>query len=150
MLVSQAMRIVRVCVEVEGIGPDSLNHILWKPPPPLPVPYMCGSDVLALYELQKESFAPASSLHIEPANGPLVGVKVFSQLGLHAGINGIQFMYGTGPGTLWGYSDDSASLSFFLDKTERITEVTVYRTGSKVYHVQVSLHACYLPYLGVR
>lgn len=130
------MRIVRI--GGEGIEPDRLDHILWKPPHPWFVPSLCGSDISALCELQKKSFAPASSLHIEPAKGSLITIKVFSQLGSYAGINAIQFVYNSGARTLWGSTNSSASLSFFLDKTERVTEVTVYKIGSIVYHVKVS------------
>lgn len=142
MLVLQAMRIVRI--GAEGIEPDGLDHILWKPPHPVSVPSLSGSDMSALCELQKKSFAPASSLHMEPEKGSLIAIRVFSQLGSHAGINAIQFVYSTGPGTPWGSTDSSASLSFFLDKTERVTQVTIYKIGSIVHHIQVSYYMDYL------
>jgi hypothetical protein len=130
------MRIVRVCAE--GLEQDSLNHVLWTSAPPVHTPYLCGSDILELRKLQTQSFVPASSLHIDPANGCLVAIKVYSKLGPCAGINAIQFLYDTGREQLWGCADDAASLTFFFDETERIIEVNVYKTGSIVCHVQVS------------
>ena len=131
------MRIVRICAG--SLEQDGLGHILWEPVYPLPSPSLSGGDISALYELQQESFAPLSTMRIEPKNGDLTVIRVYSQLGIRAGINAIQFIYDTGFAPLWGCADDAASLSFFLDKEERILEVTVYKIGSVVCHVQVGL-----------
>jgi hypothetical protein len=129
------MRIVRICAKSLE---DDLGHILWSPVYPLPAPSLSGGDIAALSDLQKETFAPLSAMRIEPTDGCLIAIRVYSQLGSRAGINAIQFVYDTGLEPLWGCADDAASLSFFLDKHERVIEVTVYKTESVVYHVQVS------------
>lgn len=132
------MRIVRVC----GLGLEqaNLDQALWKLPRPSSIPYLCDSDITTLHKLQREQFAPASTVHIDPINGHLEAIKVYSQLGFGAGINGMQFVYDTGLVTSWGYVEDSVSIPFFLDKTERIVEVTVYQMDSKVRHIQVRRH----------
>ena len=132
------MRIVRICSG--SLEHDGLGHILWEPIYPLPCPSLSSSDIAALYNLQRESFTALSTIQIEPASGDLTAIRVYSQLGIHAGINAIQFVYDSGHEPLWGCADDTASLSFFLDKEERIIEVTVYEIGSVVRHVQVSRH----------
>jgi hypothetical protein len=134
------MRIVRICAG--GSEHNSLGYI-WKPIDPLPAPSLCDSDIAALYQLQRESFTPTSTIRIAPTNGHLIAIRVYSQLGARAGINAIQFVYDTGLEPLWGCADDAASLSFFLDKEERLIEATIYKVGSVVYHIQVRRHTCY-------
>ena len=130
---------MRICAS--GLEQANLDHILWKHPRPLLTPYLCDGDIAGLYNLQKGSFAPASTLCIEASRGHLMGIRVYCQAGSRASINGIQFVYDSGPAAIWGCSDDAVSLALFLDKEEHIVEVTVFKVGSVVYHVQVSWYA---------
>jgi hypothetical protein len=129
------MRIVR-------IGLDTLEHpkfdtIAWTYPYPEIPPSIYEGDIATLHELQRGSFAPVSTLCIAPANGQLMGIKVYSALGPSAGVNGIGFLYDTGVEHTLG-SADNASLAFFLDGVERLVKVTAYRRGSVILHVEVS------------
>lgn len=81
---------------------------------------------------------PASTLNIDSTRGCLTGIKVYSQLGVHAGISGIQFIYDSGLGILWGCADDAASLAFFLVEAERLEKIITYKIYSTVYHIEVS------------
>lgn len=128
---------VRICVE--GLEEYTLDDIVWQPPFSLPAVSLHKSDIVALHKLQRASFAPASTLCIKPMNGHLTVIKVHSALGWHAGINAVQLVYDTGLEIPWGYADDTASLSFFLDKAERLTKVIVYKIGPLVQHVQVGI-----------
>ncbi|KAF4637822.1 hypothetical protein G7Y89_g243 [Cudoniella acicularis] len=130
-----SIRIVRICIEIPEH--ESLDYILWTPPYPLSTPSMCKGDIAALYGLQRESFAPASTICIKPENGLLIAIKVYSPLGYCAGITSIQFIYDTGLESTWGSVDeDAASLTFFLDGAEQVVKVTVYKIDSLVCHLQ--------------
>lgn len=128
------MRIVR-------IGLDTTEHpnfdtISWSHPYPEMPPTIYEGDIAALHEVQRESFAPVSTLCIAPANGQLIGLKVYSALGSSAGVTGIGFLYDEGVEDTLG-SADNASLAFFLDG-ERLIKVTAYRSGSLICHLEVS------------
>lgn len=100
---------------------------------------MLDDDIVALHELQNNSFTPASTLYIKPENGNLIAIKVYSPLGFCAGIRGIEFIYDTGIRSTWGSDYDTASLSFFLCDTEHVVRIKVYKINSVVYHLQVSI-----------
>ncbi|KAL5330349.1 hypothetical protein ACEPPN_003876 [Leptodophora sp. 'Broadleaf-Isolate-01'] len=97
-------------------------------------PTIYEGDIAALHEVQRESFAPVSTLCIAPANGQLIGLKVYSALGSSAGVTGIGFLYDEGVEDTLG-SADNASLAFFLDG-ERLIKVTAYRSGSLICHLE--------------
>jgi len=103
---------------------------------------MYEDDISALYNLQRESFAPASTLHIELENGQLIAIGVYALLRQLAGITGIRFVYDEGIESMWGSDYNAASLVFFLDRAERLVKVTGYKIGSLVCHLQVS---CFSP-----
>ncbi len=102
---------------------------------------MHGDDITALHYLQSESFAPASTLCIEPENGHVVAIQVYAPLGYYTGITGIRFVYDTGMESMWGSDYDAASLSFFLDSdcVEHLVKVRVYKIDSLVCHLQVGI-----------
>jgi hypothetical protein len=131
------MQIVRIYFDRNE--QDSLDNILWTLPYPVSAPSLCNDDVRALCELQRASFTPASTVCIEPAKGQLIAIKVHSPLGPGAGISGIQFVYGSGLTTGCGTADDTATLAFFLDEAEQLTQVTVYKIGSFVHHLKVGV-----------
>ncbi len=57
---------------------------------------MIQDDIDTLSTFQKESFAPASTHLINPKNGRLLAIKIYSPLGYCAGITGIGFVYDRG------------------------------------------------------
>ncbi|KAM0311465.1 hypothetical protein ACHAO8_007169 [Botrytis cinerea] len=130
-----ALRIVRIWpnFKKEEAGLDS---VLWTHPYPSTIPSMLDDDIVALHELQNNSFTPASTLYIKPENGSLIAIKVYSPLGFCAGIRGIEFIYDTGIRSTWGSDYDTASLSFFLCDTEHVVRIKVYKINSVVYHLQ--------------
>ncbi|EMR85594.1 hypothetical protein BcDW1_5834 [Botrytis cinerea BcDW1] len=132
-----ALRIVRIWpnFKKEEAGLDS---VLWTHPYPSTIPSMLDDDIVALHELQNNSFTPASTLYIKPENGNLIAIKVYSPLGFCAGIRGIEFIYDTGIRSTWGSDYDTASLSFFLCDTEHVVRIKVYKINSVVYHLQKS------------
>jgi hypothetical protein len=115
----------------------NLDDILWTPPYPSFAPFIHTDDITALYTLQMDSFAPASTHYIDPQNGRLAAIKVYSPLGYCAGITGIGFVYDTGVERTWGSVDNAASLVFFLDGVEQLSRVKVYKENSLAYHLQV-------------
>ena len=135
----QAMRIVKICLEFDK--PPSLDDILWSPPYPLCPPITHEDDVAAILKLQSESFTPASTHYIDSEHGRLVSIKVYSPLGFCAGITGIGFVYDTGFESLWGASDNAASLVFFLNEAEHLVGITICKIESKVCHLQVGCHS---------
>ncbi len=51
---------------------------------------MISADVASLLEFQRDSFKPALVLYIEFEKGQIEVINVYSSLGHHAGITGIQ------------------------------------------------------------
>lgn len=135
------MRIVRIYGEniPKNRPQDILRDALWEPPYPTSAPVLHKADIAALHKFQQRSFVPASIMRIEPENGPLTAIHVYSQLGFRAGINGMRFVYNKGRSTLWGCATNAASLSFFIDEAEILVGVSVYKdsSDSQVQHVQV-------------
>ncbi|TGO35276.1 hypothetical protein BHYA_0164g00200 [Botrytis hyacinthi] len=130
-----ALRIVRIWPNIKE-QETGLDSVLWTHPYPSTIPSMLGDDIIALHDLQYNSFAPASALHIKPENGTLIAIKVYSPLGFCAGIRGIEFIYNTGIRSTWGSDYDTASLSFFLHDSESLVKIKVYKINSVVYHLQ--------------
>ncbi|KAH8807076.1 hypothetical protein F5884DRAFT_788462 [Xylogone sp. PMI_703] len=128
-----AMRIVRICFETSD--PTNLDDILWKFPCPSSSPIMEANDVASLRRLQRESFVPASTLCMRPS---LTAIHVYSPLGTNSGITGIQLVHYAGSKQTWGSTYDAASMSFFVNKKEKIVQITVYKIGSLVCHLQLS------------
>ncbi|KAF4637138.1 hypothetical protein G7Y89_g928 [Cudoniella acicularis] len=131
-----AMRIVRI--SIENREHNKLNNVLWVPLYPSFVPSLHEKDIAALYQLQRQFFAPASFISIEPENGRLIAITVYSPIGRGAGVTGIRFIYDTGLESMWGSADDAASLAFFLDRSERLIGVSIYKVGTVVCHLKVS------------
>ncbi|KAH6719313.1 hypothetical protein BKA61DRAFT_597333 [Leptodontidium sp. MPI-SDFR-AT-0119] len=132
-----ALRIVRISLEnSQNIKRPGLDGALWTLPYPEFSPVMHEEDIASLYQLQRQAFAPASYICIEPMNGHLITVIICSQLGLEAGIAGIRLCYSTGIEKSWGSVDNTASLAFFLAEGDSLTGVDVYKTGSVVRHLR--------------
>jgi hypothetical protein len=129
------MRIVR-------IGLDTLkylkfNTISWTHPY-LKIPsFIYKGNIATLHELQRGLFAPVSTLYIAPTNGQLIGIKVYSALGLFASINRIGFLYNIGVEHILGFANN-ALLAFFLDRVERLIKVIAYRRGFVILYLEVS------------
>ncbi|PVH75964.1 hypothetical protein DL98DRAFT_373857, partial [Cadophora sp. DSE1049] len=132
-----ALRIVRISLEnSKNFKHQQLEDALWTPAYPICSPVMHEEDIAALYQLQRQAFAPASYICVEPKNGHLIAIIICSQLGPEAGITGIRLCYSTGVENSWGSVDSTASLAFFLREGESLTEVDVYKTGSVVRHLR--------------
>ncbi|KAF7955725.1 hypothetical protein EAE96_004649 [Botrytis aclada] len=131
-----ALRIVKIWPNFKK-QETGLDSVLWTHPYPSTIPSMLDDDIIALHDLQNNSFATASALYIKPENGNLVAVKVYSPLGFCAGIRGIEFIYNTGMRSTWGSDYDTASLSFFLHDSEHLVKIKVYKINSVVYHLQL-------------
>ena len=128
---------MRITIDVSQ--PSLLDDLAWTPILPPSIPSINQSDILALHKFQRESFSPVSTISIEPQKGQLAFINVYSTLGPQAGISGVQFVYKTGAESFWGSSDDAASLTFFLHKTEHLIKVKIYKINSLTCHLQVSL-----------
>ncbi|KAF8847836.1 hypothetical protein BDZ45DRAFT_811261 [Acephala macrosclerotiorum] len=129
-----AMRVVRISIDTP-MSPG-LDGLLWTSAYPSSRPYLHEKDISSLRNFQQDSFAPASSIYIDPQNGRLVAIAVFSSLGRRAGITGIKLIYDTGMDQSWGSADDAASLAFFLGHTERLVRIRSYKMGSLVCHLE--------------
>ena len=91
-----------------------------------------------MYNLQSKSFISALTLYVRPKNGSLVAIKIYVQLGYCTGIIGIRFVYNTGIETLWNSEYSAACLMFFLQKSEYLIKVRIYKTSSLVCNLQIS------------
>ncbi|TGO83879.1 hypothetical protein BPOR_0580g00080 [Botrytis porri] len=122
-----ALRIVKIWSNFKK-QETGLDSVLWTHPCPSNIPSMLDDDIVALHDLQNNSFAPASALYIKPENGNLAAIKVYSPLGFCAGIRGIR--------STWCSDYDTASLSVFLRDSEHLVIVKFYKVISVVYHLQ--------------
>ncbi|KAF7921795.1 hypothetical protein EAE99_007558 [Botrytis elliptica] len=102
------------------------GSVLWVHPYLSTIPSMLDDDIVALHELQNNSFAPASTLYIKPETGNL----------LCTGITGIDFICNTCIRRTCGSDYATASLSFFLQEFEYLGRIKVYKINSVVYHLQ--------------
>ncbi len=87
--------------------------------------------------MQGGLFAPVSTLCIAPANGQLIGIKVYSALGLSANINKIGFLYNISVKHTLG-SLNNALLAFFLNRVKRLVKVIAYKLSSVILYLKVS------------
>lgn len=131
-------------ISIDAGEQDCFDDILWTPPCPPPGRFMHEDDIKALHQIQSRLFAPASTHSLNLDYGRLIGIKVYGPLGYCAGITGIGFVYDTDVESVWGDVHDASSLIFFLDTTERLVAVTIYKIGSSVHHLQVSHFSLYV------
>ncbi len=92
----------------------------------------------ALHQLQRHCFAAASFISIEPEDGRLIAITVYSPMGRCASVTGIRSIYDTRLEAIWGSTNNAASLTFFLDGAERLIEISAYKVGTAVCHLKVS------------
>jgi hypothetical protein len=76
-------------------------------------------------------------LYIILANGQLIGIKVYSALGLFISVNGIRFLYNTSVKHILGFVNN-ALLAFILDRVKRLVKVIAYKRGSIILYLEAS------------